>query len=158
MRRRSATDPPLPEETGSYRREIMTTNLKFIDVPKKSADPVVRARESLNLRLAEQIARAKDPQMTKERRKGKGDDRKTIQVPIPPWFTQKADGKVILTIKAGGKKATAIEIPNMEQFESHVTALMKAVSEGALDQFLGRRPFQKKASTKPALVGKKRAA
>jgi hypothetical protein len=130
-------------------------NLKFVDVPVRSADPIVRAREALNLRLAEQIARAKDPRLTRERRKGKGSERTTHQVPVSPWFIQRVDGTVILTIKAGGKKCTAIEIPSMDEFESHVTALMGAVHAGKLDQWLtAKRP----ATRKPAQPKARRAA
>ena len=135
---------------------MASINLKFVEVPVRSSDPIVRAREALNARLAEQVQRARNPELTRELRKGKGEDRKTIQQAVSPWFTQRADGKVILTVKAGGKKATAIEIPSIEEFETHITALMKQVSEGALDRFLGRSSMKK--PVKVPAQAKKRAA
>jgi hypothetical protein len=139
----------------------MTTNLKFVDVPVRSSDPIQRARENLNARLAEQIALSRDPQLTRQRKKGKCENRVAIQVPVAPWFTLRADGKVILTIKVGGKKVTAVEIPSMDAFAEHVGLLSKAISDGDLDQYLGqvRRPGTKKASAPGKLPVKgKRAA
>jgi len=131
---------------------MTSINLKFVAVPVRSSDPIVRAREALNLRLAEQVARARNPQLTRERRRGKGKERTTVQVPVSPWFIQRADGTVILTIKVGGKKCTAIEIPSMDEFESHVTALMGAVHAGKLDQGLAARrpPRKSRYPRKPA--------
>jgi len=139
----------------------MTTNLKFVDVPVRSSDPIQRARENLNARLAEQVALSRDPQLTRQRKKGKGGDRKTINVAVASWFTQQADGRVILVLRVGGKKVTAVEIPSMELFEQHVGLLSKAVSAGDLDRYLAAKasPFKKKGSkgVVPAQV-KKRAA
>src|SRR6266567_8223505 len=137
----------------------MTTNLKFVDVPVRSSDPPQRARENLNARLAEQVALSRDPQLTRQRKKGKGGDRKTINVAVASWFTQQADGRVILVLRVGGKKVTAVEIPSMELFEQHVGLLAKSIADGGLDQFLvGRKPVGKKATTKPMPVKGRKAA
>ncbi len=134
------------------------TSLKFVDVPTRSDDPIVRAREALIARLAEQVALSRDPQLKREKRKGKGESRTTVQLPISPWFAQRLDGTVILTVKVGGKKCTAIEIPSMELFESHLAALMQAVHEGKLDQYLGKKLIAKKPAQGHPARGVRRAA
>ncbi len=137
------------------------TGLKFTAVPVRSADPIQRARETLNSRLGEQAALAKDPGLTRARKKGKGAERVTVQLPITPWWTTRPDGRVIFVLKVGGKRVTALEIPSMDEFAAHIASLSKAISAGDLDQYLiggQRKPITKKATPKPLPVKGRKAA
>jgi hypothetical protein len=119
-----------------------------------SSDPTMKKRERFAGHLTDQIHLAQNPEWVKTERKwrGKGDARQAVEVqkPVRPWFKFRADGSVVIILRAAGKRLelesgkAAIVAPKGELVKT-LEMILTATLAGEVDSVL---PAPKKIKRK----------